>query len=84
MMIVLVSVIHIRLLLLMLDRAALMMRRHVLSGVARGTSAVRELHAPVVVGLETRFLIESIFETYAIVGHVSLFITGGKGTCYTL
>lgn len=83
MMIVLVSVVNIRLLLLMLDRAALMMRRHVLSGVARGRT-VSELHAPVVVGLETRFLIESIFETHAIVSHVSLFITGGKSACYTL
>jgi hypothetical protein len=81
MMIVLLPMIHIRL-LLVLDRAALMMRRHILSGVVRGT--VSELHAPVVVSLETRFLIEGIFETHAIVCHVGLFITSGEGSCYTL
>lgn len=69
-------------LLLVLYRAALMMRRHVLPGVARCT--VCELHASIIVSLETRFLIEGIFETHTIVSNVRLFITSGEGPCYTL
>ena len=77
--VVLLPVVYVGL-LLVLNRGALVVRGHVLTCIAR----ISQLYTPVVICLQTRLLVESIFEAHPIVGHVSLFAAISQGSSYTL